>query len=428
MTQFVVPLDSPLAADPDRFGPKAANQARLGHIGLPTPGGFCLGADAYQYQIKELGLADKQRELDLSDYEVARKLTNEIRLGLYTQPIAPVIREEILQARKELVEKTGDLIVVRSSALIEDREGTSFAGQFESFLGLENEEQFLTTVAACWAALWSPRALRYMDGHTLNPADTSMAILVQPLVDAIASGGGISKTAEGGSSVSATWGLGEAIAQGEVVPDRYDMNADGVIIDKVAGWKDHSIKCVHHHSAPSNHAHGAEMASKHCLNEEQVLELGKMMERSEELMGGPVEVEWAMDKIGIKMLQARPLNIAPVTVPDEIWKRRPGLRGHPGGIGWATGKACVINCECELGRVGPGDVLVTTVAGPALSQILPRVAGVVAELGGSTSHLASLARERGIPMVLGVMDATNKIPDGGLVAVDGVAGMVRWTA
>ena len=88
----------------------------------------------------------------------------------------------------------------------------------------------------------------------------------------------------------------------------------------------------------------------------------------------------------------------------------------------------MINCECELGRVGPGDVLVTTVAGPALSQVLPRVAGVVAELGGSTSHLASLARERGIPMVLGVMDATNKIPDGGLVAVDGVAGMVRWTA
>ena len=428
MNQFVVPLQSPLAADADRFGPKAANQARLGHAGLPTPGGFCLGADAYQYQIKELGLAELQSELDLSDYEVARKLTNQIRLGLYTKPIAPAIRDEILQARKILIQETDALIVVRSSALIEDREGTSFAGQFESFLGLETEKEFLTTVQACWAALWSPRALRYMDGHSLNPADTAMAILVQPLVDAIASGGGLSKTADGGMSVSATWGLGEAIAQGEVVPDRYDMDAEGEVIDKVAGWKDHSIKCVHHHSAPSHHAHGDEMASKHCLSEEQVQELGRMMVTSEELMGGPIEVEWAMDDAGIKMLQARPLNMAPVTVPDEIWKRRPGLRGHPGGIGWSTGKACVINCECELGRVAPGDVLITTVAGPALSQILPRVSGVVAELGGSTSHLASLARERGIPMVLGVMDATNKIPDGGLVAVDGVAGMVRWTA
>lgn len=85
-----------------------------------------------------------------------------------------------------------------------------------------------------------------------------------------------------------------------------------------------------------------------------------------------------------------------------------------------------MRCECELARVGQGDILVTQVAGPALGQVLSRVGGVVTELGGSTSHLASLARERGIPMVLGVLGATNKIPDGSQVAVDGVAGIVRW--
>ena len=104
---------------------------------------------------------------------------------------------------------------------------------------------------------------------------------------------------------------------------------------------------------------------------------------------------------------------------------RHGLR-DAAGIGWGSGKAVVVNCECELARVGHGDILVTRVAGPALSHILPRVAGVVAELGGSTSHMASLARERGIPMVLGVLDATRKIPDGVQCAVDGVAGIVRW--
>ena len=87
----------------------------------------------------------------------------------------------------------------------------------------------------------------------------------------------------------------------------------------------------------------------------------------------------------------------PPIVPDEIWLRHPGLNGHPAGIGWGSGRAVVVNCECELSRVAPGDILVTKVAGPALSHILPRVAGVVAELGGSTSHMASLARERGIP-------------------------------
>ncbi len=96
------------------------------------------------------------------------------------------------------------------------------------------------------------------------------------------------------------------------------------------------------------------------------------------------------------------------------------------GAGWTTGLACVINCECELSRVAPGAVLITKMAGPALSQILPRVSGVVAELGGSTSHLASLARERGIPMVLGVAHATTRIPEGSMVSVDGVSGVVRW--
>ena len=142
----------------------------------------------------------------------------------------------------------------------------------------------------------------------------------------------------------------------------------------------------------------------------------------------PVEIEWAMDDEGFKLLQSRPLSLQPAPLVDERWSTRPRLNGQPAGVGWATGRACVVNCECELIRVAPGDVLVTRMAGPALGQILSRVAGVVAELGGSTSHLASLARERGIPMVLGAFDATNRIPDGSFVAVDGVAGVVRWMA
>ena len=86
----------------------------------------------------------------------------------------------------------------------------------------------------------------------------------------------------------------------------------------------------------------------------------------------------------------------------------------------------MVHCECELSRVGPGDVLVTGVAGPALSDVLSSVAGVVAERGGSTSHLASLARERGIPMVLGVFEATRRVPEGARILVDGTAGAVQW--
>jgi len=152
------------------------------------------------------------------------------------------------------------------------------------------------------------------------------------------------------------------------------------------------------------------------------------MLRVEALMGMPVEIEWALDEQGVKLLQARPLHLDdnPAPVPDKIWLRQPRLRGQPAGVGWGTGRARVVSCECELSRIGPGDVLVTRMAGPALGRILATVAGVVSELGGSTSHLASLARERCVPMVLGVPGATSQIPEGDQVAVDGVSGIVRW--
>ncbi len=171
-----------------------------------------------------------------------------------------------------------------------------------------------------------------------------------------------------------------------------------------------------------------ELVNAPCLEAGQATTLGRLMRKAEAILDMPVEIEWALDESGFKLLQARPLRVAAAHVPDEIWLKHPGLNGHPAGIGWGSGRAVVVNCECELGRVAPGDILITRVAGPALNHILPRVGGVVAELGGSTSHLAALGRERGIPMVLGVLDATRQIPDGAQVAVDGVAGVVRWLA
>jgi pyruvate,water dikinase len=170
----------------------------------------------------------------------------------------------------------------------------------------------------------------------------------------------------------------------------------------------------------------AARAAEPCLDTTRVSEIARLLQRAEDVLGMPVEIEWALDEERVTLLQARPLHLQAPHVPDEIWLQHPRLNGHPAGVGWGAGRAVVINCECELERVAPGDVLVTRVAGPALAHLLPRVCGVVTERGGSTSHFASLARERGIPMVLGVADATRRIPDGAQVAVDGVAGIVRW--
>jgi pyruvate,water dikinase len=399
--------------------------AALAHAGLPTPGGFCLSADAYRAQIAALGLDELVRRYGDADVITQRRLSVEIRLGLYEQAIASDIRVPLLAAWQAQREAARALSAVRSSALIEDRKGANFAGQFESFLGIDDEAAFLTAVRACWAALWTTNARRYMENHGLSPADTAMAVLIQPLVDARAAGGALSETAEGQMLISATWGLGSAIAQGEVVPDRIVLSRQGFLRKIDAGRKDHREACGHGAGALPQ-AVPSELVSEPCLDAGQAVSLGRLLRKVEAVIGSPVEIEWALDDAGFKLLQARPLTVEPGTVPDEIWLKHPGLNGHGAGIGWGAGRAVVVNCECELSRVAPGDVLVTRVAGPALSQVLPRVAGVVAELGGSTSHLASLARERGIPMVLGVLDATTRIPDGAQVAVDGVAGVVRW--
>ena len=393
--------------------------------GLPIPGGCAIDAQAYRMQLAALGLAATAREVFAAeDRPQARRCALDMKLGLMERPVAPELTGPLLAAWRAVTDR-GAQGVVRSSALVEDRTDSSFAGRVESFLELQNEAEFLTAVRACWAALWSTRALRYMATHGLDAADTAMALIIQPLVGARASGGGLSRTADGDRVINAARGLGSTIAQGEVAPDRYVLDPAGNLRESTLGTKYHSVGCAHGRAALSR-----SLVGSRCLDDEQIAELGLMMRKAEELIGEPVEIEWATDETGIKLLQARPLNVgepqAETQLRDEIWLAHPRLNGHPSGIGWGTGRARVVNCECELERVAPGDVLVTTVAGPALGQVLTHVAGVVAELGGSTSHLASLARERGVPMVLGVLDATRRIPDGAMVAVDGVAGVVRW--
>ncbi|MGA3308586.1 MAG: PEP/pyruvate-binding domain-containing protein [Xanthobacteraceae bacterium] len=424
MTRFILPLSDPAATDPDRVGPKAANLAALAQAGLPTPGGVCITADAYRRQIAHLGLADALRDYADADPPRQRRLSVEIRLRLYQQGLAPELMAEILAAWRAEQKKP---LAVRSSALIEDRTDAGFAGQFESFLGISDEAEFLIALRACWAALWTTNARRSMAQHGFDPADTAMAVLVQPLIAARAAGGGLSETADGHMLISATWGLGSAIAQGEVVPDRIALSRAGFLRTMESGRKHHRETCLHGGGVLAQAVPDA-LVNAPCLEAGQATALGRLMRKAEAVLGMPVEIEWALDEAGFKLLQARPLHVEPAHVPDAIWLKHPGLNGHPAGIGWGSGRAVVVNCECELARVAPGDILVTRVAGPALSHILPRVAGVVAELGGSTSHLAALARERGIPMVLGVLDATRRIPDGAQVAVDGVAGVVRWLA
>src|SRR5580658_3677330 len=314
---FIFPLTAPEATDANRFGPKAANLARLGQAGLPAPDGFCVDAEAYRAQIRALGLASEARGVfSAVESAQARRHALMMKLGLLDQPITPQVLDPLLAAWRELKTKTGALTVVRSSALVEDRFGSSFAGQFESFLGIENEADFITAIRSCWGALWATRALRYMATHEIDPADTAMGVLVQPLVSARASGGGLSRSSEGNMILSATWGLGSAIAQGEVTPDRYELSRDGALVGITPGRKDHQVGCIHTQPvAPA-------MICEPCLTTSQAEELGGLLRRVEDVMGMPVEIEWALDDSGFQLLQARPLHMQPAATPDATWLHR----------------------------------------------------------------------------------------------------------
>ncbi len=192
-SSFILPLADLAAQSADRVGPKAANLAALAHAGLPTPGGFCITADAYHRQIAHLGLLDAIAAYPVADTPTQRRLAVEIRLKLYQSDLAPDVLAEVLSAWWAEPKPAA----VRSSSLVEDRVDSSFAGQFESFLGISDDSEFLTALRACWAALWTTNARRSMAQHDLDPAGTAMAVLVQPLVAARVSGGGLSETAEG---------------------------------------------------------------------------------------------------------------------------------------------------------------------------------------------------------------------------------------
>lgn len=422
---FALPLAQARAVTTIRGGLKAATLAKLRRAGLPVPDGFCVAAEGYRALLASASLTETARRVIRASEQQGGRLALKVRQGLLRAPLPASVEQCLLRAYERLSAELGPCVAVRSSALSEDAPVASFAGQLETMLGVASSADLVTAVRACWASLWSARAVRYMQAHGLDPARTAVAVLVQRLVQARAAGGALSRTPDGRLVLTAAWGLGPAVGQGELLPDRYVLRRKGPVLERVEpGYKDRLLTCSLE-AGLRWQAVAPELVNTPCVSEAEALVLARLVLTAEAVLGVPVEIEWALDEGGFQLLQARPLGIEPPRVAHHPRSGPSCLRGQPAGVGWAVGPARVVWTEAELTRVGLGDVLVTKVPGPALSAILPRVVGVVAELGGSTSHLAALARERGIPAVLGVRDATRLIPDGCLVSVDGTQGAVH---
>ncbi|MFT3662892.1 MAG: PEP/pyruvate-binding domain-containing protein [Gordonia sp. (in: high G+C Gram-positive bacteria)] len=371
------------AATVARCGGKAAALGDLLRAGLPVPDGFVVTDDD--------GSGERLRAV------IARGLR-----GLGDVPVA-----------------------VRSSAAHEDADGVSAAGQYESLLGVRGVDDVCAAVTECRDSARTGRVRTYlgrMAGAGVEPGD--MAVLVQPVVPAEVSG--VLFTPQHAAEpvrIESSWGLGISVVGGTVTPDSYEVAAAGTVVCAPGSKRTRIDLAPGGVVASEVPAADRDVPS---LNDEQAVRLARLGRRIADLRGGPQDVEWAVVDDAVWVLQARPVT-APPPHPDTAAARcgtPQVLTGTPGSPGQVTGPARLVRGPADFSAVRRGEIVVCPYTDPAWTPLFAFAAGVVTQTGGALSHAAIVAREYGIPAVLGVAGALDRIPNGGRVHLDCAAGTV----
>ncbi|MCW3158378.1 PEP/pyruvate-binding domain-containing protein [Micropruina sonneratiae] len=382
-------------ATADTCGGKAAALAALLHAGLPVPDGFVVPFAAYR-------AARSDPEFSVS--------------------------EPVRQALARHLGEMGDPpVAVRSSAADEDTAGASAAGQYESVLAVRGTQEVAEAVQVCWASSSSERATGYrnrLDDDAVNNGP-DMAVLVQRLIDADVSGVMFTPTLpEDSTRIEATWGLGVSIVGGTVTPDAYEVAPDGSIRRTLA-HKTTRLDRTRHSTGVAAYDVPQRQQTLPTLDDATAAMLAALGRRIAGLLGQPQDIEWAIADGEAWILQARPITATLPSLPARTTTAQgASLVGSPGAHGVVTGVARVLHSPSGFARVQPGDIVICPYTDPAWTPLFHIAAAVVTETGGVLSHAAIVAREHGIPAVLGVPEATMRIRDGDRITVDGTEGIV----
>ncbi|MBC8093489.1 MAG: pyruvate, phosphate dikinase [Pseudonocardia sp.] len=417
---MLIPLEQ---AEVETCGGKAAGLAAMLRAGLPVPGGFVVPFTAYRAAVRDLEQSGAVRN--------GPPATSSLRPD-------EVLPRPLRDAASVALARLGPgAVAVRSSATGEDSDQASAAGQYESTLAVDGLPAVARAVRDCWASLHSTRATSYRsrDRQEKSSAeDPAMAVVVQRHVDADVSGVMFTRTSPAGATtIESVWGLGPSVVAGTVTPDTYRVGADGTVVSTVADKRTRLDR-----TGPELRVHEVADDSRRrpTLDAVQAIQLAALGDRVAAALGGPQDIEWAVEDGRVWLLQARPITVAPPPAASPPASPPPAaspggtscgtviLVGTPGSNGTAVGPARVVRGAPDFDRVQPGDILVCPFTDPAWTPLLGLVAGVVTETGGVLSHAAIVAREHGIPAVLGVPAATTTIPDGATVTVDATAGTV----
>lgn len=407
---YIIDLDQ--AADlPRQAGGKAANLSRVKQLGAPTPPGFVITASAFARVIRDNGLDEeirhRFRQVRLSAPDEIIRITGEIQELILDAQIPADLAEQIVAATHALAPH-GQLLAVRSSALAEDGE-ISFAGQYASELDVQ-PDAILSAYKRVLAGKYCPRALSYRVRHGLSDTDTAMAVLVLPMVQA--RWAGVVYTSDPACPAVGGEAMGVYVV-------------DGVAAELVDGSSTPGKYYLSRQEQPTV-LQGCACEGHVVLAEEILRELGQWCMYLETSFGLPLDVEWAYGAQGLAIVQARPLHQdkdpAPV-ISDDIDPRSILLSGlECASPGAACGPVFCAPTGADFRHIPQGSVVFTPSLRPALSQFFDRLVAIVATSGSRASHCASVARERGIPVLVGNTELS--CPANQTVTVDAVSGQI----
>ncbi|MBZ9728584.1 phosphoenolpyruvate synthase [Salegentibacter sp. JZCK2] len=424
----------------------------LSSEGVLVPDGFATTSEAFWIFIKSNNIEEKikslLKNLDRDNFENLSRIGAEARELILTGSFSEDFSEEIITAYRDLGEEGDIQVAVRSSATAEDLPNASFAGQHDTFLNIKGSEALLNAVKNCFASLYTNRAIKYREDQGFLHHEVALSVGVQKMVrsDISCSGIGFSLEPESGFKniihLSGVWGLGENIVQGLVNPDEFDVfkptidKAENPIIQKKLGHKELSMVYAESsgHSSTVNIETPLEKQDSFVLSEEEVIKLSRWILVIEKHYKRPMDVEWAKDGLTNELFitQARPETVhkdGDKRFYVEFQLKEKGeilTSGSAIGSSIATGKARFLKSPEEGHKLNPGEILITNNTSPDWDPVLKLVAAVVTERGGRTSHAAIVARELGVPAIVGTNDATEKIKDGEMITVscEGKTGFV----
>ncbi|SDY21283.1 phosphoenolpyruvate synthase [Lysobacter sp. yr284] len=417
----------------------------LANLGVSVPGGYATTAEAFKAFIAHNDLHqriyDRLATLDVEDVPALTRAGGEIRGWVIDAPLQPDLDQDIRTAYRTLCDENGGgdvAVAVRSSATAEDLPDASFAGQQETFLNVTGEDDVVRKVKEVFASLYNDRAIAYRVHHGFKHEDVFLSAGVQLMVRSDVGASGVLFTLDTESGfrevvfITSSYGLGEMVVQGAVNPDEFYVYkptlAQGkpAILRRSVGAK--QLRMVYS-SQPGERVRTedtpAELRAKFSITDEDVHELAKQALVIEKHYGRPMDVEWAKDGVSGKLfiVQARPETVKSRAKATQIERYQLGQRGPVIAEGRAIGQkigsgvARVVRSLDDMARVQPGDVLVADMTDPDWEPVMKRSAAIVTNRGGRTCHAAIIARELGVPAVVGTGNALDTIKDGETITV-----------